>query len=174
MGGGRLDGWVDGTSWAQLSPRLVSSQVLPSCPKPLPPSPGPMAVGHSVRKAGGQDGLLGEKTSEQRLRRSQPDAIGKEVPIRVHSKCKGPGAGMCLRCSRTKRSFVHTHFPQKGVHTDPLTPPLTHLHTLTQAVPQICVLVCPGLHDEHGFIVLSSLGEMETAGKGWEVGIASP
>lgn len=60
-----MGGWVGGGgewhilgSAETLSARLVPSQVLHSCPKPLPPRPGPMAVELSVRKAGHQDGLL--------------------------------------------------------------------------------------------------------------------
>lgn len=176
-----VDGWVDGKvgGWhilgsAESQPGWSPLRSCPPAPSLRPLVLAPWLWGTVLGKLVVRMGCCEEKTSEQGLRRSQPDAIGKEAPIRVHSKCKGPGAGMCLRCSRTKRSCVHTHFPQKGAHTDPLTPPLTHLHTRTQAVPQVYVLVRAGLHYEHGFIVLSSLGEMETGGKGWEVGIASP
>ena len=77
-------------------------------------------------------GFCEEETSEQGLkeRRSQPEDMGKGVQSRTNSKCKGPGAGTCLRCSRTERGPLRTPTPsllEEGPHADPLTP--THVYT---------------------------------------------
>ena len=58
-------------------------------------------------------GFCGEETFKQGLeeRQSQPEDMGKGVKIRTNSRCKGPGARVRLRCSRTERGHQCTPTP---------------------------------------------------------------
>lgn len=78
------------------------------------------------------------------------------------------GKNMLEMFKNRKRSFVYTHFPQEGAHSDPWST-LTHSHidVHSQAVPRVRVLGHVGLHPEHGFLVLISAGKMETGGERW-------
>lgn len=129
--------WHIPGSAEKLRARLVSSQLLLSCPQA---QAGPHGCGDIASgRLEFQVDFCEEGTAERGLRgKSWPSDMGKGVPIRADRKCEGPGAGMHL-CSRAERGHLCMLIPPtRGLPQSPCppTPVTVPAHTGSTSGPR--------------------------------------